>query len=201
MSPRKETTCPGIISLRIPSERRDVWAVAQSCWNHTFSAPCSLKRTSTLGRRKFSSIAQYRSEVTVTVISSSSEKYGPHTWNSKMAHHTVTLGLWSGRWWSSQHRKFCLLTAKSTLRHYRRTAILNELLDNKSAVLTRPSHKLRTAWTQLFNDTLPTAPPHPTPSYAAPKSGSSFCRTLYNGELFWWRPFMPSESALRYLPR
>jgi hypothetical protein len=31
MSPRKETTCPGNISLRIPSERRDVWAVAPSC--------------------------------------------------------------------------------------------------------------------------------------------------------------------------
>jgi hypothetical protein len=30
-SPRKETTCPGKISLRIPSERRDVWAVAPSC--------------------------------------------------------------------------------------------------------------------------------------------------------------------------
>jgi hypothetical protein len=30
--------------------------------------------------------------------------------------------------------------AKGMLRHYRRTAILNELLDNKSVVLTRPSH-------------------------------------------------------------
>jgi hypothetical protein len=30
--------------------------------------------------------------------------------------------------------------AKGTLRHYRRTAILIELLDNKSTVLTRPSH-------------------------------------------------------------
>jgi hypothetical protein len=30
--------------------------------------------------------------------------------------------------------------AEGTLRHYQRTAILNELLDNKSAVLTRPSH-------------------------------------------------------------
>jgi hypothetical protein len=30
--------------------------------------------------------------------------------------------------------------AKGTLRHYRRTAILNELPDNKSAVFTRPSH-------------------------------------------------------------
>jgi hypothetical protein len=30
--------------------------------------------------------------------------------------------------------------AKGTLRHYRQTAILNELLDNKSAVHTRPSH-------------------------------------------------------------
>jgi hypothetical protein len=30
--------------------------------------------------------------------------------------------------------------AKGTLRHYRRTSILNELNDNKSAVFTRPSH-------------------------------------------------------------
>jgi hypothetical protein len=29
---------------------------------------------------------------------------------------------------------------KGTLRHYRRTAIFNELLDNKSTVLTRPGH-------------------------------------------------------------
>jgi hypothetical protein len=31
MSPSKETTCPGNISLRIPSERRDMWTVASSC--------------------------------------------------------------------------------------------------------------------------------------------------------------------------
>jgi hypothetical protein len=30
-SPRKETKCPGNISLRIPSERRDVWAVVPAC--------------------------------------------------------------------------------------------------------------------------------------------------------------------------
>jgi hypothetical protein len=53
-------------------------AVAPSCWNHTFSSPCSSKISSNLGRREFSSIAQYRSEVTVTVTSSSSKKYGPH---------------------------------------------------------------------------------------------------------------------------
>jgi hypothetical protein len=51
MSPRKETKCPGNIYLRIPSERRDVWAVASSCWNRTFSVPCSSKRSSYLGRR------------------------------------------------------------------------------------------------------------------------------------------------------
>jgi hypothetical protein len=28
---------------------------------------------------------------------SSSKNYGPHTPNWKMAHHKVTLGLWSGR--------------------------------------------------------------------------------------------------------
>jgi hypothetical protein len=83
MLPRRETTCPGNISLRIPSERRDVWVVTPSSWNLTFSAPCSSKRSSSLGRRKFSSIAQYRSGVTVTVTSFSSKKYGPHTPNSK----------------------------------------------------------------------------------------------------------------------
>jgi hypothetical protein len=30
--------------------------------------------------------------------------------------------------------------AEGTLCHYRRTTILNELLDNKSAVFTQPSH-------------------------------------------------------------
>jgi hypothetical protein len=30
--------------------------------------------------------------------------------------------------------------AEVTLHHYRQTAILNELLDNKRAVVTRPSH-------------------------------------------------------------
>jgi hypothetical protein len=35
MSPRKETTCPGNISLRI-REQQDVWAVAPPYWNHTF---------------------------------------------------------------------------------------------------------------------------------------------------------------------
>jgi hypothetical protein len=82
-------------------------------------------------------------EVTVAVTSSSSKKYGPHIPKSKMAHHTVTLGLWSGRWWRlwgllwDQCRKFCFLTV---LRRYRRTTILNELLNNKSAVLIRPSY-------------------------------------------------------------
>jgi hypothetical protein len=31
MSPRKDTTCPGNISLRIPSERRGVCTVALPC--------------------------------------------------------------------------------------------------------------------------------------------------------------------------
>jgi hypothetical protein len=46
------------------------------------------------------------------------------------------------------------------------------------AHLTKPWCELRT---QLSNDTLPTAlpPPHPTPSYALPKSQGSFCSTLY----------------------
>jgi len=35
-----------------------------------------------LGRRKFCSMSQYRSEVTVTVTPSFSKKYGPHTPNS-----------------------------------------------------------------------------------------------------------------------
>jgi hypothetical protein len=65
-------------------------------------------------RRQFSSIAQYRSEVTVTVTSSSSKRYGPYTPNS----------------------------------------------------------------TQLSNDTVPTSVPHPISSYAAPKSGSYFCRIV-----------------------
>jgi hypothetical protein len=115
--------------------------------NYTFSARYSSKRSSNSSRRNFSSIAQYRSEATVTVTSSSSKKYGPPPPpNSKTAHHTVTLVLWSGRWWSfrellwGQYRTFCLL---SVLTHYRRTAILNELLHNISAALTRLSHGVK----------------------------------------------------------
>jgi hypothetical protein len=44
MLPHTEKACTGNISLKIPSERQDVWAVAPSCWNHTFSAPTSIKR-------------------------------------------------------------------------------------------------------------------------------------------------------------
>jgi hypothetical protein len=87
MSPHKETTCPGNISLRIPGKQRDVWAVAPTCLNHTFSAPCSSKRSFQLSQRKVFSIAQYRSEVTITVTPSYSKRYRPHTPNSKMAHH------------------------------------------------------------------------------------------------------------------
>jgi hypothetical protein len=92
MSPRKETICPGNICLRIPSEGRDMWAVAPSCWKHTFSAPDSSKRSSNLGRRKFSSIAQYRSEVTVTVTWSISKKYGPDTHQTQKWHCGVAVG-------------------------------------------------------------------------------------------------------------
>ncbi|CAI6356947.1 unnamed protein product [Macrosiphum euphorbiae] len=35
MSPRKERRCPGNISLKMVSERREVCAVAPSCWNQT----------------------------------------------------------------------------------------------------------------------------------------------------------------------
>jgi hypothetical protein len=58
---------------------------------------------------------------------------------------------------------------------------LNELLYNKSALLTRPSHGVN--WERHENSCLtthsPLLYPHPTPGYAAPKSGSSFCRILY----------------------
>jgi hypothetical protein len=102
-----------------------------------------------------------------------------------MAHHIVTLGLWSGRWWSSrgllwdQYRKFRLLTVPE---EWRRTAILNEFLDNKSALLTRLSHVVK--WERHEHSCLmtrfPLLYPQTIPSYAAPKSQSSFCRTLYS---------------------
>jgi hypothetical protein len=58
---------------------------------------------------------------------------------------------------------------------------LNELLNNKSAVLTWPSHGMN--WERHEHSCLtthfPLLYPHPAPSYASPKLGSSFCRTLY----------------------
>jgi hypothetical protein len=105
----------------------------------------SSKSSSNVGRRKFSSIAQYWYEVTVTVASSPSKEYGPHTPNSKMAHHTVTLGLWSGRWWISrgllwgQYRKFCLLTA------WKVEMCLVHKQQNGST-----ENVLKEFWTQLF---------------------------------------------------
>ena len=70
MSPPKEIKRLGNISLNTRSERRAVWAVAPSCWNHTSSVSTS----SSLRRRKVSSISTYRSEVTVTVAPPSSKK-------------------------------------------------------------------------------------------------------------------------------
>jgi hypothetical protein len=80
------------------------------------------KRSSNLGRRKFSSIAQYRSEVTDTGTSSSSKKVRtPHT---KLKNGTPHSNPGAVEWPSKfprvlwdQYRKCCLLTAKGTLRH------------------------------------------------------------------------------------
>jgi hypothetical protein len=168
MSPRKETTHPGNISPRIPSERRDVWPVTPSCWNHTFSAPCSSKRSSNLGRRKFPSIAQYRSEVIVTVtLSSLKEVRTPHT---KLKYGTphITLGLWSGRWWSSrgllwdQYRKRMRMA---------RCVVIGEppfwwtpRQRKRGAYPTKSWCDLRMALTQLSNITSPLFCPHSNPS-------------------------------------
>jgi hypothetical protein len=108
-----------------------------------------------------------------------------------MAHHTVTLGLWSGRWRSSrgllwdQYRK-CLLTAKGSLRLYRRTAIFNEPLDNKSAVLNRPSHGVN--WERHEHSCLTTHSPllYPHTALATPRlnrgvlSAAPFTMLLWN---------------------
>jgi hypothetical protein len=162
-----------------------VWAVAPSCWNHTFSAPCSSKRASNLGRRKFSSIAHYRSEVTVTVTSSSSKKLRtPHT---KPKNGTPHSNLGAVEWplvklprvivrpvpemlFVDCERHAASLSANC---HFERT------LDNKSMVLTRRIHGVN--WERHEHSCLATHSPlhypHPTPSYAAPKLGNSFCRT------------------------
>ena len=93
MSPRNEIKWPGNISLKIPIARREVWAVAPSCWNQTLSISWSILN---FGLKKVSSISQYRSEFTVTVMLSSSKKYGPHIPNSATPHHTVTRGQCKG---------------------------------------------------------------------------------------------------------
>jgi hypothetical protein len=64
---------------------------------------------------------------------------------------------------------------------------LNELLDNKSVLLTRPSHGMNWDWHEhsCLTTHAPLLYPHPTSSYAVPKSGSSFCRILYlNCDIF-----------------
>ena len=94
ISPRNEIKWPGNIPLKIPIARREVWAVAPSCWNQTLSISW---RIFNFGLRKVSSISQYRLEFTVTVTLSSSKKNGPHIPNSATAHHTVTRGQCKGR--------------------------------------------------------------------------------------------------------
>ena len=60
------------------------------CGPHLVETTHRLQVQPLLGRRKFCSMSQYRSEMTVTVTKSSSKKYGPHTPNSAIAHQTVT---------------------------------------------------------------------------------------------------------------
>ena len=92
--PCNEIKWPGNISLKIPIVRREVWAVAPSCWNQTLSISWS---TFNFGMRNVSSISQYRSEFTVTVTLSSLKKYGLHIPKSATTHHTVTRGQCKGR--------------------------------------------------------------------------------------------------------
>jgi hypothetical protein len=68
--------------------------------------------------------------------------------------------------------------------HYRRTAILNELLDNTSAVLTRLSHGVNRERHEhsCLTTHSPLLHPHPTHTYVALISWSSFCHTLYNAK-------------------
>jgi hypothetical protein len=171
MSRRKETTCPGNIYLRIPSEQRDVWAVAPSCWNHPFPAPCSSKTSFNLGRRKFSSIAQYRSEVTVTVTLSSSKKV--RTQHTKPKNGTPHSNLGAVGWPLVKFPRDAVRPVPEILfvdcerhaaslsanRHFEWTPRQKKC----GAHPIKPWCELRTAWTQLSNDTSLTAltAPHP----------------------------------------
>ena len=71
-----------------------VWAVAPSCWNHTFWLLILRLRSS--GSNKLLIISMYRAEFTVVGISFSSKKYGPMTPTLPIAHQTVTFGMCNG---------------------------------------------------------------------------------------------------------
>jgi hypothetical protein len=103
---------------------------------------CSvLIQSSNFGRRKISSIAQYRSEVTVTVT----KVRAPYT-KLKNCTPNSNLGVWSvgevseGYCETRTGNVVCWLSLEAGNVVPRRTAILNELLNNKSAVLTLASH-------------------------------------------------------------
>ena len=63
-----------------------------------------------------------------------------------------------------------------------------KLLNNKGSMFSWPRHGVH--WKRHVHRCLMTRSPPlyalPTRSYAPPKSGSSFCRTLYNRQRLWW---------------
>lgn len=124
MSQRKQTTCSGNISCY---------------WTTTYVSCCLILLKPSTFLPMFTNIHTFS---LITVALFPSKTYEVHT--PKVAHQTLILGLWSGRWWNSrespvQYPQFCLLTSPEKWR----TPISNELFNEESEVIPRPSH----SWT------------------------------------------------------
>ena len=111
-SPHREMRRSGNMAQTTVIAALAVWAVAPSCWNHTFCFLILRLRSS--GSKKLLIIPMYRAEFTVVVIFL--KKYRPMTPTLPVAQQTVTFGLCNGLSCTSwgfcgaQYRKFCLFT-------------------------------------------------------------------------------------------
>ena len=112
ISPLSEIMRPGNIFFNSWRHFPPALAVAPSCWNQTVFP---LGNPGSFGLTKLSSISTYRSDVTVTALSSSSKTYESQIPKLATTHQTVTFWLCNSRssiiWGllSAQALSFCLL--------------------------------------------------------------------------------------------
>ena len=113
-SPHHEMRRSGNVAHTTAISALAVWAVAPSCWNHTFWL--LILRLHSSGSKKLLIMSMYRAEFTVVLIPFSSKKYRPMTPTLPIAHQTVTFGLCNGlsctswEFCGAQYQKLCLFT-------------------------------------------------------------------------------------------